>query len=800
MQQTHFPRRLAGFACGMFAMLALAACGGGGGSDPAPGAGNNGGGGVSTSGSGAFTLAATSASFQSLRNVAPPAQTSIGMTITGSAVAAVGAAFVGQTQPLWLDVNMAGTFPNLTLVLGIRDTALAAGTYTSTVTVGTADSNSKVLSTHEVQVTYRVVEPMAVSATPLNTSFVFGASHSTEPITVTVGAAGKSWTITSNQPWLPVPSGTQQGDATLTLTLDGAATSQPAGSTATAQLVLQNTQEPIDRHVLDFSAMIVPPNPIVSVTPVTLGGWTGLDGLSGAVTVSLDTGTNAYPWTVTLDAPQSPGWVVSDISSGSISGTQNSTVTMSAGTAIGAMGNYSATANFDVLVHNQTFRTSVPVTMKWHGQRLFADQDGVAFSSFPSRPQPAARTMKIRGSRGMDGVPWTATSDQGWLSVTPSGVTGGNLTLNANPAGLSANSVHLAEVTLASSSANIERNEKIRVGLWVGNTNPANTAASVTDFPYGLVVNPVEPYAYLLSGGNVHVYNIYSGAEIATFNIAIGNFGSLEISSDGRTLFAASLPGQVLALDAVTGQIRATYLVSSQFGAPSDSTMNYTRTNGYPLLFTQFGDISTTIYDLETGAPLPMSRLNGGYFRRFESLRALSPDGRRLFTIDDHSSGSTVSEFTLAFATLGARTLEVNDAASFLTFSSGSTTEMCVAASGTRLYTVAVVLEEISIAEVPPRRLREIEMPTSSSANALSCNWNGRTYVGLTTFQAPQNNVLVLDAAGNDLGTFPNGPADSGVVRHQMGLSGDARRMVSTHVESGNPDPVITLQFFNVPQ
>ncbi len=188
--------------------------------------------------------------------------------------------------------------------------------------------------------------------------------------------------------------------------------------------------------------------------------------------------------------------------------------------SIGAAADYSATANFDVAVANQTFRTSVPITLKWHGQRLVPEQDGVAFSSFPSGLRPAARTLKVRSSRGLNGVAWTASSDQSWLTVTPSGVTGGDLVLTANAAGHPVDQLSVARVTLSSASPGIERSESIRVGLWVGSVDPANADAPLSIGPSAIAVNPVEPYAYALRGSVIHVFNVYTGTEITTFTDA----------------------------------------------------------------------------------------------------------------------------------------------------------------------------------------------------------------------------------------------------------------------------------------
>lgn len=781
--------------------IVLSACGGGGGGGGGGSSGGGGGGGFNTGGGGGFSLAATSATFKALRFDPPPADSRIKLTVTGDKVAAVGAAFVNQTPPSWLVVDIEGTAPNFTLVLGVDDTSLTPGHYTSTVTVGTADSKSNVLATREVQIDYDVIDPIIVSATPLANSFVFGSSRTTQDISIAVVAPGKSWTVTSNQSWLPVSAGTRQGNVTLTLTLDAAATGQAPGGTATAQLVFQNTAEPLDRRVVDITAAIVPPRPVVSLATVAIGGSTGLDGISKAVDVSLDTGTNAYPWTLSFDAPQAPAWVVGDVTTGNVSGTQHSAVTLSAGPAIGAAGNYTATANFDVVVKNQTFRTSVPVTMKWHGQRLVPAQDGVAFTSFPSRAQPAARTIKVLGSRGMANVPWTATSDKTWLSVTPSGVTGGDLTLTANPAGLATDTVHVAEVSVASTSSNIERSERIRVGFWIGAADPGNVAVPVTDHSYGIAVNPVAPIAYALFGGAVHMYNVYSGAETGTITTGMSTGeGSLAVSSNGSTLYVANVSAaRVLVFDAMTGSPITSYQSINKFGIPSDSRLVYARTNGYPLLFTPFGDLSSVVFDLEAGVPVDFSISGIRAFTSLADVRAVSPDGSRLFSIDDGSTTNTVTENRLTFGVTGGRTLQINPGSTFFTGGdSGFIRQMCVSASGTRLYTTNFVLQEIDVSVVPPHGLREVPRPAQTSTNAIDCNWNGRVYVALL-LNAPGGNVQVLDAAGGDLGTIANATTNAGIIVGQMALSGDSRRIAFTRVESGTPNPIITLQFHEVP-
>jgi hypothetical protein len=804
------PRGFARLAFTLLATLALASCGGGGGGSGSSSSGGSG-------NRGAFTIGATSASFKALVNEPEPAEVRIPVTITGSGVAAVGAAFVGQAQPVWLGVNLEGTNPNFTLVLRATTTTLvAAMRHTSTVTIGTADSAGTVLKTRTVDVTYDLIAGLIVSQAPQNTSFVFGSSVNTATFNIDVQAQSptKTWTVTSSQPWVTAPAGTQTGNANLSFTVNGANTGTLPVGTATAQLTFQNTAEALDRKVVTVNATITAPSPIVVATapstfvnPLRIGGTSGLGPLSQLLDVSIPTGTNVYPWTLTIDTPQTAGWLVSDASAGNISGTQHDELNLSLETPIGAAGNYTANAHFDVAVLGQTFRTTVPITLKWHGQRLVPAQNGIAFSSFPSRPTPAAQTLRVAGSRGINGVPWTASSNQAWLTVTPAGVTGGNITLTPDPAGLANNALHIATITLSSTSPNIERNETIRVGYWKGSTNPGNLRVAIPSFPPTQAVNPVEPYAYIFYGDAVHVFHVYTGAEIATFNNPgyAGGTGvpvSLDVSSDGKVLYLAhGGNSRVIAVDAATGAQIDVWQLQPRFTSPLDSKVRFSRTNGYPILWTPFGDLSTQIIDLEAGAPVQLTTEGILLFREFENERTTSPDGSRLFTIAGGSTSNSVNQFSTVFGTFGGRTLEINTQPGFGLTSADFTRTMCVNPSGTRLYsTNSAALNESAIDVTPPVHLREVprdDFP-GTSVQGINCNPNGRTYVAVTAFEGDLDNVMVLDANGDPIGHFLAGPLNSGIIIGMFNTTGDARRMVTTNVEVAEP-PLISINFTNVP-
>lgn len=121
------------------ALLICSGCGGGGGGTrtaPPPPAGS-------------FTLSGTSATFAALQAESVPATQVFDITITGSGASFVGAAYPsGQTQPTWLTVAISGSGTNYQMTVGVLPSAVNTGQYSTTFSVGTADSSGNVL-THQ---------------------------------------------------------------------------------------------------------------------------------------------------------------------------------------------------------------------------------------------------------------------------------------------------------------------------------------------------------------------------------------------------------------------------------------------------------------------------------------------------------------------------------------------------------------------------------------------------------------------------------------------------------------------------
>jgi hypothetical protein len=762
----------------------LSACGGGGdgggGNTPAP------------TPSGSFTIGATSATFSTLQGDIP-AQKTITMTVTGtSGVAGVGAAFpAAQGVPNWLLVGITGTMPNFTVTLNIIG-APAPGHYTATLLLGTGNAGGAVLQSKEVAVTLDVAAPIGLSSSQqVATSFIFGHATATGQVQVNVAATGASWRVLSNVPWIAVPAGTLNGSQNLNLTIDA---STLAIGTHNGRVTVENTAFPTNTVNVDLTANVVAPTLTVTTTDIVLGGADGLSATPQPFTATLNTGAASYPWAVVLTENQQLGWLNSAAPTGTVSGTQNASVNLSFDRTKVTPGVYTGTARFDVNIKGVNFSASAPVTLNVESHRLYPEYDGVALSSFPSRSR-LTRAIKVLSSRDRANVPWTATDDQPWLTVTPSGVTGDTLTLTADPNLVpSTNQSHIAIVTLASTDPTIERTEKVRVGIWVGSSDPVvhlTTPALPGEGSRALVVNPVEPLVYTVpstplpfDSNTIHVYNAYTGAEVGAPIVLPGTeIESLGVSSDGRLLFALDHTSEtVFVRNAATGAPITTYDSSFSTGAPHGFLS--VRPNGHPVILTPAGEA----FDTETHERIAMT-VDGqiATAANFPAMRSASVDGKRVIAANPSGSRSVwiIDQY---FTVLGGKKLEFervyftpNDPTSHAPW------DLALTSDGERVFINNNALSDLggaySVGDTELLALPNFAVgPVTRDIQAIESTWDGRVFYSVQIFDpgSTENNVFMFDNQGNPVGSMRSGPHEGGSPRAQFGLTGDLLRVIST--------------------
>jgi hypothetical protein len=374
-----------------------------------------------------------------------------------------------------------------------------------------------------------------------------------------------------------------------------------------------------------------------SPSTVTLGGTNGRDFSGVPVQLSLNTGANSFSW----NSNGTASFVNPAPVSGSVSGTPVSVTLTPVLTGLTG-GTHSGTAKFTAAVNGDQVTVNVPVTFNLESHKLLVDGNGVALFKTPSFSR-LTRTLVVRDNLGLT-TNWTATSDQPWLTVTGSGLTGVNsMLLSADTSTLAADSLNFATVTIGSSDTSVENagTEKVRVGLWVGSTDPTSNSIGVNALV--IAADPIRPYAYAAVGSDINIYNIYTGAPVNTITGVAAGGGTIEAmiaSHDGSTLYALdSTNSKIVRVDLDAQTVGTSFSVSV---VNPVRILDYTRTNGVEVIASSS---SGQIFDAQTGTLFPSTFVGN-------TVVSMSRGGTRLCTVDVGISLYSVSCPTLDFTSL----------------------------------------------------------------------------------------------------------------------------------------------------
>jgi len=511
-----------------------------------------------------------------------------------------GAAPAAQTVALMGDVGAWSASPNQTWIgaapssgsgignvsVSVNPAGLVPNTYNGSVTFNTAGG------TVPVNVTLTVSAP-AIQPSPNSLTFsgVNGATLASQSLTIGMNnGAALNWTASAADSWLVLnrTSGTQADPLVVSVNpANGPLASGPYSSTIT--LTGTSGGSSLNKTI---NVALTLTKATLSVTPggVALGGSNGRDFSGVPVQLSLNTGANAFLWNSTASS-----FVQRSLSSGNMSATPLTvTLTPLANGLVG--GTYNGSVNFTVQVNGDTVSNNLPVTFNLESHKLLVDGNGVALASTPGLSK-LTRTLKVRDNLGL-ATSWAATTVPSWLTVTASGTAGEDLVLTANPTGLATDNLYLATVTITSPDTTVENTETIRVGLWVGLTTPTPTTTISTAYNE-VAADPIRPYAYVAgAGGNIQVYNVYTGLPGTPIISGASQVGALAISHDGSTLYAVDT--STLKIVPVNLDTYVAGPAWSLSGAPTYPRIVYARTNGFAFVLAGNG----RAYDATSGAML----------------------------------------------------------------------------------------------------------------------------------------------------------------------------------------------------
>jgi hypothetical protein len=293
----------------------------------------------------------------------------------------------------------------------------------------------------------------------------------------------------------------------------------------------------------------------------------------------------------------------------------------------------------------KTLQVTYTVNARQAPRALSPSERGVAFSSTPSGSR-LTRTLVVRESAGTD-VPWTAASDVGWLTVTPSGTSGSALNLTANAAAL-ADGFHEATVSLTSAASGV-RSSAVRIGLYksaqTGATVLANPLPGVDDTyrPGPRVVDPVRPLIYSAWGNTVTAHHVHGGQRTGALLIPGFDITDMVANGDGRRLYALDKNRSgVAVIDSATLTVLRRYL--PQVSYHPDNRLAVAHVAGQDLLIVSEAD---AVYLATFRSITPILRADTGEvvgelnetWRIGPAMLVASRDGRVVYGATEGRSG-----------------------------------------------------------------------------------------------------------------------------------------------------------------
>lgn len=712
---------------------------------------------------------------------------SVPLTITGTGVAFVGAAYLaGQSPANWLNIDIQGAGNSFLMNLSVA--YLQAGNYTATFAVGTADANGVVLQRQDFTVQLRVHRHLQINnAAYVQRSYRFGDASRTETIPMEVLGPDRPWSAYSTVPWIRVPTdpmtGLQSANATIDIT--GLAPGFYSGT-----IGARDNADAANGQGRQVDVTITEPTFTTTQQDLLFGGDNGTDALTVLpVNFTLTTGSGVHPYTATVTTDSDGAWLQLSNPMGTV-GAAGSTVNLSV--AAGSLPGATRTAQLRLTteVYGTTYTTLVPITWNYEWNRLVVSANGVGFSSLPGR-SVLSRTVRVFGAAHHAGTPWTAQSDSAWLTVTPSGTTDGDLTLTANPAGLAAETTHFANVSVASSDPLVVNSQSIRVGLYKSSVAPVTT--NITRVATHLAASPVEPLV-AISGGpgtDVLLHNVYSGALVRTLAGVAAGPAAIKFSGDGRQLFVHDqINLNVRKVDAVSGAQLASYDATSIYPTYRGYAVDTVRPGGQELLITPGG----RVYDVNSGTYFA----NAPYFAATLALSLNHSPDQSL--VAPHFG--TVARFRRTALRGGG--LEIDNSA--YSVYSTDTGETCFSANGDRVYAPEIdgLPHHIVATSLATGQIMQ-EYPTEMYPTAVRCVWNGLVVGGAEfTYNNADDLVTFYGPTGVGRGTLK---ASVGVIypmtllRRGLEVSADGTRLISMYGSNVNTDSVgVSLQSLPTPQ
>ncbi|HEU4846044.1 MAG TPA: quinoprotein amine dehydrogenase [Burkholderiaceae bacterium] len=674
-------------------------------------------------------------------------------------VQAGGRSWTAASGAPWLVLGSTSGSGNATVTASYAAASLAPGQYSTAITLTAGDGQVATLP-----VTLTVLAPaFQLNSDGVVFTAINGAPIAPQSVQFAINnAQATRWDAASSAPWLRASPSQGYTPATSTLSIDPTVGPLASGSYSATLTLTANGIAP---RQLPVSLQLVRPTLLASSATVTLGGTYGRDFSARTMTLSLNTGSNQWPWL--MSAP--PAWANANALSGNV-GNAGSAVLFTPSPAAAPVGSSSARVLVTATVNSELVTIPVMLALNKDQHKLLPAETGVAMSSTAGWSR-LSRTIAMVDNYGQTPA-WTAASDKAWLTV---GGSGASLSLAADPSGLATNSLNYATVTVTPTDGTMAASA-IQVAVWKGSASPA---APMSPHPLyrNVVADPIRPLVYAHNGGtSVDVYHVYTGQLVDTLTGFGGALGDMAVSADGALLYAYDLDHAMMEV-----RVLATKAVQQRWSLahrPDRSArLALLRPNGVDLVALNDGSLFSS-----TGKLLASLPIQGG------TLSA-APDGKRLYVQDEGGTAIHLATYGIDYAAVGGGTVfaALLPAATHLGSGSGGQ-DLAASADGNYLYAASSTPTQCSVLNT--RDLGTLSYLASGGYGPtnVEVGSDGRIYCGVAGKSATTADVWVYDALGVLHQQLKFVPAGRQLAPRQMVISGDGFMLIGL-----NDDGVLNI-------
>lgn len=607
-------------------------------------------------------------------------------------------------------------------------------------------------------------EPLTADQISLNFQTILGTSVSIAAQSLGIQGDNLEWSISSSDAWVTLNKNQGTGDDTVSISVDSSGF--PSGSVV-ATLTLSNdfSGETID---ISINLDIQLPTLTLSTNTITFDGRYDWDETNQNLNLSLNTGTNSYSWTASSTFTPADSLTLTD--SGS-AGESQENISIDIDPSGLSEGQYLGTITYTVDVLGEEVSTDLDMEVLASQHVIYVPDSGVGFTSFPTK-SALSKSVAVFDSYGLDNTSWSAVSDAAWLSVTSSGTTADTIDLVADPNGLSTDTFYLAEVTISSSDAAIENSATIKVGFWVGDTDPADESSLSIGFTQ-IMADPVRPYVYGHGGSSdILVYNIYTEELVRTISGVGTSLQDMEIAHDGSKLYVSIQEtgnSRVAVIDLENSDSTSEWLL----GQDSGIDLEFMQNKGTPLINAGFGQI----FHANSGIEIGGGDFPSGYYGTLEVDASLN--GNIFCGINSGISPNSISCWFTSYSSYDD-TLQLTDASAFSAGSNGR--DISLNTDGSKAY-VASGAPYVFTVIGPTTGINYGTLPADAYPNAVQVGPDDTFHGAISSWYGPTD-VWIYDSSGAEIkSTYASGYADN-VLNKQITVSGDG---YMTIVQTSDP-------------